>query len=137
MNITIADTTFRSTMPLEDTRAWYLCTPYSKYEAGREQAYLDAAKMTMYLQENSIHLYCPIVHSHTPNKFVSNTKLNNNHDFWLTIDKKFVKHSRGLIVCKMQGWNESKGISIEIDYAKELGLPILYTNFMEIPKELT
>lgn len=114
---------------------WYLCTPYSKYPGGLEVAYKKASEMLMYLEENNFFCYCPIVHSHTPAKYGSEG-LSFNHAFWLNIDFKFIRISKGLIITKMEGWDKSYGIGEEIKYAKALGLPIYYTNFMSIPEEL-
>lgn len=134
-DIIVGDTSFRSVSNSRVDRFYYLCTPYTKYKHGLETAYQMAAQMTMYLQMQGFFIYCPIVHSHTPSNYCPKS-LKESHDFWLTIDKQFVKISRGLIVCKMQGWDESKGIQIELDYAKELDLPVYYTDFLEVPKEL-
>lgn len=116
----------------KEERFWYLCTPYSKYPEGLEVAYHKASEMLMYLEENGLFVYCPIVHSHTPAKYGSEG-LAFNHAFWLNVDFKFIRISKGLIITKMEGWDKSYGIGEEIKYAEKLNLPIHYTNFMEVP----
>lgn len=122
---------------LEDTyvdeRPYYLATVYSKHPEGLEAAYQDACKMTMFMQENGWHVFCPIVHSHGPSSYITNKDLKNSHEFWLDIDFRFVRQSKGLIICMMTNWKNSYGIGKEIELAKEIGKPIIYTNFMELP----
>lgn len=111
---------------------WYLCTPYDKLD--HNQAWKDACKMTALLRENGFFVYCPIAESHGAAEFVSETN-RNSHDFWVVgHDFKMIRLSRGLIVCTMRGWEQSKGINMEIGLALDLRLPIIYTEFMELPK---
>lgn len=117
----------------DNNKFWYLCTPYSKFPGGLEEAYKMAAEMLMFLERSGHFVFCPIVHSHTAAKYAPDLW---SHDFWLPVDFKFVKISRGLIVDKMLGWEDSYGITEEIKYANMLELPILYTNHMEMPEEL-
>jgi hypothetical protein len=80
--------------------------------------------MAMFLEENEAFVFSPIAHSHGMSLYASN-KNKFSHDFWLTIDFKYIKLSRGLIVCKMKGWEDSFGISKEIEFAKTLQKPII------------
>jgi len=88
----------------------------------------------MFLEENGVFTFSPIAHSHGMSLFASD-KNKLSHDFWLTIDFKYIKLSRGLIVCKIKGWENSFGIAKEIEFAKSIHKSILYTEFMELPKE--
>jgi hypothetical protein len=42
----------------------YLATPYAKYPAGHEQAYIDACAIAGHLLQIGVFVYCPIAHSH-------------------------------------------------------------------------
>lgn len=118
-----------------EERPWYMASVYTKHPEGLERAYEDACKMTIMLEENDIFTFSPIVHSHGPAKYAHDEKNALSHDFWLTIDFKYVKLSRGLLVVKMTNWEQSFGIAKEIEFAKAIKKPIIYTNFMEIPRE--
>src|SRR6266550_797636 len=109
---------------------FYLASPYSKFKGGYEEAYQMAAEMLMFLERNKLFVFCPIVHSHTAVKYAPDL---HTHEFWLDVDFKFIRISRGLIVCTMEGWEESYGIAEEIKYAETLGLPVYYTSFMGLP----
>ena len=115
-----------------EERPWYLATPYTK--ENHEEAYQAACRMAMFLEENDIFTFSPISHSHGMSEYASKQN-KTSHDFWLTIDFKYIKLSRGLLVCKMKGWDNSFGIAKEIEFAKTLQKPILYTEYMELPKE--
>ena len=111
---------------------WYLATPYSKYPLGIEQAYLDAAKMTALLMEHKVFVFSPIVHTHTPAKYTTGNPLTS--DYWFSLDEKYIMLSKGIIVCKMKGWEESEGIKKEVELANKLKLPVIYADYMVVPK---
>lgn len=111
---------------------WYLATVYTSYPKGLEHAYLDACKMEALCLENGIYVFCPIAHTHTASKNMDLNKY--THDFWMKFDYALLYPAKGLIVTMMDNWKNSKGINLEINYMKKLGKPIIYTNFMEVPK---
>ena len=127
MDKVINDVSFR--FAENEDRFWYLCTSYSKYPKGMEQAYLDACAHQAELMKAGIFVYCPISHNHEAGKIINNL----SHDFWLPIDFKFVRLSRGLLVSKMENWENSYGIGEEIKLATRLEKPIIYLDFMEVP----
>lgn len=60
-----------------------------------------------------------------------------NADFWITqVDLPMMHNAKGLIVCMMVGWEESKGIKYEIEFFESLGMPIIYLMPGEIEMEL-
>lgn len=128
----ISDTTFRSVANSRVDKFYYLATVYSKHEKGLEQGYLDACEMMAFMMNAGFHVYTPIAHNHTAARWINRL----DHEYWLPIDFKFLSLSRGLIVCQMTNWEKSFGIAEEIKFAKELNLPVYYTPFLEIPKEL-
>jgi hypothetical protein len=42
--------------------------------------------------------------------------LKTSYDFWLAYDELFMDLCQGLIVYKMDGWHNSKGVAYEIEY---------------------
>ena len=110
-----------------DKGYWYIATPYSKYRAGLEKAFEDASMISAVLVLAGVRLYCPIAHTH-PIAVYGNIPPR-NHDIWLPLDKPFMEAASGLLVVKMQGWDESYGIGVEIESFKSQCKPILYTDF--------
>lgn len=111
---------------------YYLCTVYSKHPDGLDKAYEEACMQQALLVQRGLFVYSPITHNHDFQKILGI----HTHSFWLPLDFKFIKLSKGIIVCKMKNWENSYGIAEEIKFAKHLGLPIYYCNFMDAPVEL-
>ncbi len=103
---------------------WYLATPYSKYDKGIEAAFEEAAKATASLIKCGVRVYCPIAHTHPIAVYGKLDPL--DHTIWLPADMPLMEAAVGLIVVKMEGWNNSKGIKEEIKKFREDSKPILY-----------
>jgi len=48
------------------------------------------------------------------------------YEFWQKRDRALIKVSDGVVVFKMNGWKESKGVTDEIQYAESLGKEVYY-----------
>lgn len=73
---------------------------------------------------NGEHVFCPIAHSH-PIEVHGMDDIKSG-DFWLNQDFAILEKCNKMIVYCMPGWEESKGIAREIDFANNLGIPIEY-----------
>ena len=102
----------------------YLATPYSKYDAGLSMAFVDASRLTARLLKEGYRVYCPIAHTH-PIAMYGNVDPY-DHDIWMTFDQAMMDKADILLIAKMQGWEQSKGIAIEMDVFCRVGKPILY-----------
>ncbi|RJO72877.1 MAG: DUF1937 family protein [Myxococcales bacterium] len=103
---------------------WYLATPYSKYPAGLTRAFEDAAIQAARLIERGLRIYSPIAHTHPVATHGNIDPL--DHDIWLALDEAMMHAAVGLIVCRMESWQESHGIKIEIEAFQKAGKPVLY-----------
>lgn len=101
---------------------WYLATPYSKYKDGIQAAFEEACRAAAYLMKMGDHVYSPIAHSHPIAMIGGLDPL--DHDMWMALDEKAMRGCDGLIVLKMDGWDQSKGVGIEIDAFAKAGKPI-------------
>jgi len=52
--------------------------------------------------------------------------------YWQNFDKNFLERCDGLIVLMLDGWDRSVGVKSEIEYAKELGMPIEYISYEDL-----
>jgi hypothetical protein len=110
---------------------WYLATPYSKYKDGHEAAYKEAARVCAGLIKNGEIVFSPIVHCHA---LVADGGLTiTTWAQWSKYDLAMIDSAKGLLVCEMDGWEESVGVQDEIKYAIKLGKPVVYFS----PKNLT
>lgn len=103
---------------------WYVGTPYSKYPAGLEAAFVMACRETARLAMQGVPVYSPIAHSHPISKHLEVSPT--DHDFWVTFDKPMVDNAGGLIVVMAEGWNSSRGLLHEISEFQLVGKPVVY-----------
>lgn len=104
-----------------DKGYWYLASPYSRYEPGPWLAWTEISRIALRLTYHGVVVYAPISHSHSLHTFRG---LHEPDVDWLAIDKHFVDLSHGLIICTMDGWEESSGVKKEIGWFKESGKPM-------------
>ena len=51
---------------------------------------------------------------------------------FMSFCKSILRHARGMIVLKLDGWEESWGVQQEVKFCKEKGIPIFYYTLEEI-----
>lgn len=105
---------------------WYLATPYSKYKHGIEEAWKAAASNTAHLIKLGIPVFSPIAHTHPI--AIHGGIDPYDHEIWMPADQPMMDQAHGLIVCKMEGWDKSFGVQVEIEDFKAKGKPV---HFME------
>jgi hypothetical protein len=113
---------------------WYLATPYSKYAAGIEQAFIDACRETALLIRAGVPTFSPIAHTHPIAMHGDIDPL--AHEIWLPADRPMMDAASGLIVCQMEGWEASYGIGVEIETFKAAGKPVVYMTPGVVPAEV-
>lgn len=120
----IDHTTFQLDAVLELDGYAYLATPYSKYADGIEAAAIEARRAMMWLRRQGVKVYSPIVWTH---EIAWETGIDPvDCDFWLQVDRPLMERASCLIVVKMPGWQESRGVAVEIEYFKSAGKPVFY-----------
>lgn len=102
----------------------YLASPYSKYKDGQDAATALVCMYTAELIKAKLPVFSPIAHSHT---ISINTDLAaKDHSVWMPLDFAFTEAAFAMIVCMMEGWDESFGVRKEIEYMKAHDKPIYY-----------
>lgn len=103
---------------------YYLASPYSDPDPFiREERYLRAARVLANLLEQKKWTFSPIVHCHELKKIVD---LPYEHEFWLEYDCHILKRCSKLLVLRIDGWEKSRGVRMEMDFATANGIPIEY-----------
>lgn len=102
----------------------YLATPYSKYPAGIEAAFQDAAALAGKLVRLKVNVYSPIAHTHPIAMHGGLDPL--NIDLWLGFDAAMMDKADALLVAQMDGWDSSTGIAHEMQVFKNAGKPIRF-----------
>lgn len=102
----------------------YLATPYSHpNEEVRESRFRAVNIYAAILMRRGLHIFSPISHTHP---IAMAGGLPTDWKFWRDYDYAILSMCCKLIVMKLPGWEESKGIKGEIEIAIDLGIPIEY-----------
>lgn len=102
----------------------YLATPYSKYQAGIEEAFKEAAKLAGVLLKAGLKVYSPIAHTHP---IAVHAKIDPyDHNVWLPFDEAMMSAAQALVVAKMDGWQVSRGIAHEVEFFQRHGKSVYY-----------
>ena len=103
----------------------YLASPYSAPDpATRHQRFLAACHAAAFLMERGYTVFCPIAHSHPIAEAMNGRHL--DHEFWMRQDLPLLDLCDHLIVLKLDGWEQSRGVAEEIAYAQEHCISIEY-----------
>lgn len=95
----------------------YVATPYSHVETSvMEQRFEEACKITYTLLEQGFVVYSPIVHCHP---IAVRFGLPRGIDFWEKFDRQMIMSAESILIVKMDGWEQSKGILQERKIAAE------------------
>lgn len=103
---------------------YYLATPYTNYPLGREAAFCEAARIAGTLLERGHAVFCPIAHSHPMALYAGIDET--DHAVWLPANEPFVLRCDILLIAKMRGWEESRGIAHERARFGAMGKPELF-----------
>lgn len=112
---------------MEDLKKYslvYVATPYSKFPGGLESAFIEASRVTAKLIGGGVKAYSPIAHGH-PIAIHGNIDPY-DHDIWLPFDSTMMEKSDAVVVVKMDGWSESRGVTHEIETFHTAGKPVFY-----------
>lgn len=108
----------------------YIASPYTKYANGIEAAHRDVCEAVGVLVKLGMNCYSPIAHSHPIAIHGGLDPL--NCDFWMGLNYAMMNHAKELIVIKMDGWEQSKGIMAEIKAFRLLGKTVLFLSWPEL-----
>lgn len=99
----------------------YVALPYSHPEHEiREYRYKTAQHYLQHLAEQGIVSMSPVVMCHA----IVGTNI--PYQYWVDLSIHMLKSCTELHVLMLPNWTESKGVTIEIEYAQQNGIPIKY-----------
>jgi len=112
---------------------WYLATPYSKYPAGIESAFILACRQTALLIRAGVPVFSPIAHTHPIALHAGLDPL--DHTIWLPCDRPMMDAAHGLIMLKAESWEQSYGMKVELETFQTLGKPVVWMTPGFVPPE--
>lgn len=102
----------------------YLASPYSSpSKVIMNHRYDSACKAVGLFSAMGMWVYSPIVHYHMPSLLID---LPTDSDFWWDINRSMLDRCDMLVVLTLDGWQESKGVKQEIEYAQSYSIPVEY-----------
>ena len=109
----------------------YICSVYSlnaktnsfQDTLTRQHRYEYTMKRVAQMLKKGVFVYSPIVYTH---EISCKYTLPTEYEFWEKSCRHSIDICDSLVVLKMQGWEDSIGITDEIKYAKEVGKEITY-----------
>ena len=102
----------------------YLASPYSDPEKSiREIRYRAAEQAMVQMIQAGEHVYSPIVMTHPG---ATRYSLSQDSSYWRPHNFAFLSVAKELRVLKMKGWEKSKGVKEEIEFAIINDIPISY-----------
>lgn len=107
----------------------YIASPYTHDDPMiRQRRYEKALEFTAWLATKyRMWSFSPIVHSHN---MVAQSDPKFMHDFWMDWGKAMLIPSKGVVVLQIPGWQDSKGVDLEIGWAREMGHPIYMSQML-------
>jgi len=107
----------------------YLASPYSTDDVvlRAKRAYL-VSKVGYKLTEAGMNVFCPVTMSHNVQLSADEHNRVLTHEEWMRVDYSFLQYAEGLYVLMLDGWDVSRGVKEEIEYAVEHNIPITYLN---------
>lgn len=107
----------------------YIASPYTHSDIDVvEENYKKVSKFSADLCSQGIVALSPIVYGHT---LLSFKKMPSDWVFWTNFCLSLLNKSDELWVYKMEGWDKSRGVREEIEYAVENGIPVKYFDIIE------
>lgn len=102
----------------------YLAQPYSHPDPTiRRTRFIFAQRLTAKLLLQGENIFSPIVYAHD---MALTFEMNKDAGSWMKFNLDMLRHCDMMFVLALKGWEESKGLQVELNVAKMLSLPIYW-----------
>lgn len=123
---TLPDFVKEAGLPPAKGKIYYLASPYSSDDPLiKEMRYVMVCAFSAALHNEGYNLIEPIGASHPIAKTFD---LPTGYDYWKERDRLMIDKSDGVIVCQLNGWNQSVGVTDEIEYAITNNKPVFFVD---------
>ena len=100
----------------------YLASPYAhSFFWVRWWRWFKVSQLAAQLIREGRSIYSPIAHNHW---LAVLFRLPQSHAFWLAYDKKILAKCTELWIAAFPGWQKSRGIAEEIEFAEQHSIPV-------------
>lgn len=102
----------------------YLASPYSHPDPSvRHARHVEACKKAAQYINKGIAVFSPIAQSHPVADHMDEAQ-RMDFDIWMKVDLPLLRMASELHVLCIEGWRTSRGVTREIEYADQLGIPV-------------
>jgi hypothetical protein len=109
----------------------YIASPYSHPDPFvRHERHVAACKKAAQYANKGVAHFSPIAQSHPVADYMPEEK-RMDFDLWMKLDLPLLRMASELHVLCIDGWRGSRGVTREIQYAEQLGIPIKHV-FMDV-----
>lgn len=109
------------------TKVYVGCPYTSKDPKEVEDRVRCATKLSAYLMGRGCIVFSPLTHSHTIADFLP-PEDRFSQDFWMSQDIPMLETCDVLAVLMLPGWEQSKGLSTEIQAARRLNKNVIFVD---------
>ena len=104
----------------------YLASPYSHPDPViKKTRFLLAEQCTAALIKQGLFVWSPIVHCYG---MALRFTMPDDAQFWKAYNFDFIRRADALYLLKIEGYEQSKGVMMELKLAAEIGLPVEHVN---------
>ena len=112
---------------LDKTKVYVGCPYTSKDPKEVEDRVRCATKLAAYMMSKGHVVFSPLTHSHTIADFLP-PEDRFSQEFWMGQDLPMLEECDVLLVLRLPGWEESRGLRTEMQEAQRLGKYILWVD---------
>lgn len=104
----------------------YLASPYSHADSRtRAIRYWEILHHAADAMAAGTVIYSPIVHGHNIAELLPDALLL-DHEFWMLQSLPMLRKADELWVIMIDGWKTSEGVTREVEFARDNGIPVKY-----------
>lgn len=110
----------------------YLASPYSHPDPKMMQRrYDEACRTAARLMMDGHAVFAPIAHSH-PIAGYMHESYRRDFELWMREDLPILRYASALWVLTLPGWEASRGVTREREYADQVGIPTRFLGLDEV-----
>ena len=115
-------------------RKHYLACPYTHDSHSHRWARARlASEIAAHFMSHDDVVFSPITHGHHIEPHLP-PDLGSSHDFWMSQCLPMVQWADQVILLPLQGWRESRGVTMELEFARNLNKRILVVQLVGVPQ---
>lgn len=108
----------------------YLASPYTHDDPYIiQRRFVHTREAVALLTRQNVTVYSPIVHFH---ELARHYVMPSSFDFWKQHNCNMIRHCNVLAILTLPGWEESKGVKWERDFAHYCNIPIFEWSLKDI-----